>query len=108
MTHPTKAVYAMLLQDFARVGSSENALFSNSDVEKSMSKIEVIDFHQTITVDGVQASPDRRTDSYMSKTSIRLPLMHHPVSHVSLLPWPKAQWQIAAGGAGITCSTAQP
>ena len=56
MTHPTKAVYAMLLQDFARVGSSENALFTHKDVESSMSRIEVIDFHQTITVDGVQAS----------------------------------------------------
>ena len=56
MTHPTKAVYSMLLTDAARVGGSEHSLYSAKDVEHSLAKVEVLDFHQTITVDGVQVS----------------------------------------------------
>ena len=54
MTHPTKAVYSMLLSDAARIGSAESQLYSAKDVETSLAKVEVIDFHQTITIDGVQ------------------------------------------------------
>ena len=54
MTHPTKAVYSMILSDQARTNRSEGALYGPPDVEQSVSKIEVIDFHQTITVGGVQ------------------------------------------------------
>ena len=61
MTHPTKAVYSMLLTDATRVGKSDHQLYSPRDVEQSLAKVEVIDFHQTITVGGVQARPSCRT-----------------------------------------------
>lgn len=58
MTHPTKAVYGMLLRDFAKLTrtASDDALYSEKDVDASLEKIEVIDFHQTITVNGIQVS----------------------------------------------------
>ena len=58
MTHPTKAVYGMLLRDFAKLtrAASEDALYTEKDVDASLEKIEVIDFHQTITVNGIQVN----------------------------------------------------
>ena len=60
MTHPTKAVYSMLLRDFAkltRAHSDDGALYTEKDVDASLEKIEVVDFHQTITVNGIQVTP---------------------------------------------------
>ncbi|ODV89895.1 hypothetical protein CANCADRAFT_97122 [Tortispora caseinolytica NRRL Y-17796] len=61
MTHPTKAIYRWLLSDFVRVSSitprSSNAapvLFTDSDLQQSFDKIEPIDYHSTIDVDGVR------------------------------------------------------
>lgn len=55
MTHPTKAIYRTLLSDFLKVSqNSENQLYSEVDLENSMEKIEVIDFNQTIDVDGIK------------------------------------------------------
>lgn len=56
MTHPTKAVYGMLLRDFAKLtrAQSDEGLYTERDVDASLERIEVIDFHQTITVNGIQ------------------------------------------------------
>lgn len=62
MTHPTKAIYHMLMQDFARLlkGADPNdVLFTEKDLEESMKRIEVIDFHQEVDIDGVKVTPYR-------------------------------------------------
>jgi len=62
MTHPTKAIYSMLLGDFVRLqkGADPNdVLFNEKDLQASLDKIEVVDFHQEVDVDGVKVTPYR-------------------------------------------------
>ncbi|KAK9801371.1 hypothetical protein WJX73_002407 [Symbiochloris irregularis] len=56
MTHPTKAVYGMLLRDFAKLtrAASDEPLYTERDVDASLDRIEVVDFHQTLTINGIQ------------------------------------------------------
>ncbi|KAG8368811.1 hypothetical protein BUALT_Bualt15G0085600 [Buddleja alternifolia] len=56
MTHATKAIYKLLLSDYVKVSkvSVEDMLFDEQDILRSMDKIEVIDFHQTLEVNGVR------------------------------------------------------
>ncbi|CAH9137063.1 unnamed protein product [Cuscuta epithymum] len=56
MTHATKAIYKLLLSDYVRVSkfSVEDMLFDETHINKSMDKIEVIDFHQTMEVNGIR------------------------------------------------------
>ncbi|KAL3620841.1 Cleavage and polyadenylation specificity factor subunit 3-I [Castilleja foliolosa] len=56
MTHATKAIYKLLLSDYVKVSkvSVEDMLYDEQDILRSMDKIEVIDFHQTVEVDGVR------------------------------------------------------
>ncbi|KAF7069324.1 hypothetical protein CFC21_074970 [Triticum aestivum] len=56
MTHATKAIYRLLLSDYIKVSkvSAENMLFDEQDIVSSMEKIEVIDFHQTLEVNGIR------------------------------------------------------
>jgi cleavage and polyadenylation specificity factor subunit 3 len=56
MTHATKAIYKLLLTDYVKVSkvSVEDMLFDEQDINKSMDKIEVIDFHQTVEVNGIK------------------------------------------------------
>ncbi|XP_064384544.1 cleavage and polyadenylation specificity factor subunit 3-like [Halichondria panicea] len=56
MTHATKAVYRWLLSDYVKVSniSSDQMLYTEKDLEKSMDKIETIDFHQEVDVNGVR------------------------------------------------------
>ena len=56
MTHPTRAVTRLLLTDYLRLLSNRNAseediLYTEKDLENSMNKIEVIDFHTTMAPD---------------------------------------------------------
>ena len=48
MTPATKAIYRWLLADYLKVSniSSDHILYTEKDLEKSMDKIEVINFHQ--------------------------------------------------------------
>ena len=56
MTHPTKAIYRTLLSDFLRVSqNADSQLYTEVDLENSMEKIEVIDFNQTLDIDGIKA-----------------------------------------------------
>lgn len=56
MTHATKAIYRLLLSDYVKVSkvSVEDMLYNENDIENSMAKIEVIDFHQTKEVNGIR------------------------------------------------------
>uniref|UniRef100_A0A7N0TX10 Cleavage and polyadenylation specificity factor subunit 3-I n=1 Tax=Kalanchoe fedtschenkoi TaxID=63787 RepID=A0A7N0TX10_KALFE len=56
MTHATKAIYKLLLSDYVKVSkvSTEDMLFNEQDILRSMDKIEVIDFHQTLEVSGIR------------------------------------------------------
>lgn len=67
MTHATKAIYRWLLQDFVRVtsigntrtenGGSEDAatnLYTDDDIKDSFDRIDTIDYHSTMEVDGIR------------------------------------------------------
>ncbi|GFY90730.1 cleavage and polyadenylation specificity factor 73-I [Actinidia rufa] len=56
MTHATKAIYKLLLSDYVRVSkvSVEDMLYDEQDILRSMDRIEVIDFHQTLEVNGIR------------------------------------------------------
>ncbi|RUS76897.1 hypothetical protein EGW08_015336 [Elysia chlorotica] len=56
MTHATKAIYRWLLSDYVKVSNiaSDDQLYTDSDIEKSMEKIETINFHQEVNANGVR------------------------------------------------------
>jgi len=54
MTHPTKAVLKMMIVDSIRVGYDETSLYSEEDMDRCFRKIEIIDFNQTLEVDGIK------------------------------------------------------
>ncbi|CAC44310.2 Cleavage and polyadenylation specificity factor subunit 3 [Caenorhabditis elegans] len=61
MTHATKAIYRMLLGDYVRIskygGPDRNQLYTEDDLEKSMAKIETIDFREQKEVNGIRFWP---------------------------------------------------
>lgn len=57
MTHPTKAIVHTLLKDFVKVSSE--SLYTDKDLETSTARTEVIDFQQTIDVDGIRITAYR-------------------------------------------------
>lgn len=65
MTYPTKAIYKWLLNDFVRVTTitddtndtdeTSNAfLYTDEDLNASLDRIETLDFHSTVEVDGIR------------------------------------------------------
>ncbi|KAF2364148.1 Zn-dependent metallo-hydrolase RNA specificity domain [Trinorchestia longiramus] len=56
MTHPTKAIYKWLLADYIKVSnlSSEQMLYSESDLEASLSRINCVNFHEEREVSGIK------------------------------------------------------
>ncbi|KAL2644670.1 hypothetical protein R1flu_012257 [Riccia fluitans] len=56
MTHATKVIYRLLLSDFVKVSkvSVDDMLYDEQDIQRTMAKIEVIDFHQTMEVNGIR------------------------------------------------------
>ena len=50
MTPPTKAIYNLILQDYIKVSSADNKLFDKRDLDNSMKKIEILDYHQVILI----------------------------------------------------------
>ncbi len=46
MTPPTKAIYNVMLLDYIKVSSGENKLFDKRDLDNSIKKIEILDYHQ--------------------------------------------------------------
>lgn len=63
MTHPTKAIVHTLLKDFIKVsrggGREEDGLYADRDLEAATAKTEVVDFHQTIDVNGIRITAYR-------------------------------------------------
>jgi cleavage and polyadenylation specificity factor subunit 3 len=56
MTHPTKSIYKLILQDYVKVStiSVEDTLYDESDLQKSMDKIEVVNYHQIVHHKGIK------------------------------------------------------
>ncbi|TVU30534.1 hypothetical protein EJB05_22164, partial [Eragrostis curvula] len=56
MTHATKAIYQLLLLDYVRVSkaSVDDMLFDEQDIHRSMDRIETVDFHQAVEVNGIR------------------------------------------------------
>lgn len=56
MTHATKAIYRWLVSDYIKVSniSTEQMLYTESDLEGSMDRIETINFHEEKDVRGVK------------------------------------------------------
>uniref|UniRef100_A0A3Q3G3F2 Cleavage and polyadenylation specificity factor subunit 3 n=1 Tax=Labrus bergylta TaxID=56723 RepID=A0A3Q3G3F2_9LABR len=56
MTHATKAIYRWLLSDYVKVSniSADDMLYSETDLEESMEKIETINFHEVKEVAGIK------------------------------------------------------
>lgn len=55
MTHPTKAIYKLLLSDFVKVSHvGTEQLFTEQDLNKSLDKIELIDYHQELEHNGIK------------------------------------------------------
>jgi len=56
MTHATKAIYKWLLSDFIKVSNigADEMLYTETDLENSMSKIDTINFHQEIEFEGIK------------------------------------------------------
>lgn len=57
MTHPTKAVLRLLLGDYLRLLSMRNAkaedvLYTELDLQRCLEKVELIDYHTTVTLPG--------------------------------------------------------
>ncbi|KAJ3109915.1 Cleavage and polyadenylation specificity factor subunit 3 [Phlyctochytrium bullatum] len=59
MTHPTKAIYKWLLSDYLKVSNLavEDMLYDEKDLMRSYERIETIDFHQEMDVDGIKFTP---------------------------------------------------
>lgn len=56
MTHPTKSIYKLIVQDFVKVStlSADNVLFGEKELMDSMDKIETVDYHQDKIVNGIR------------------------------------------------------
>ena len=56
MTHATKAVYRVILQDFIKVSNVaiDDMLYDQQDLAASMAKITTCDYHQTLEVNGIK------------------------------------------------------
>ncbi|KAI8808500.1 beta-lactamase-like protein [Cladochytrium replicatum] len=59
MTHPTKAIFKWLLSDFVKVSNigSEEQLYDEQDLLRAHDKIEPVDYHQEVEVDGIRFTP---------------------------------------------------
>jgi len=54
MTPPTKAIYNLILQDYIKVSSADTKLFDKRDLDNSMKKIEILDYHQDLEYNGIK------------------------------------------------------
>eukprot|EP01064_Diplonema_japonicum_P037007 TRINITY_DN8561_c5_g1_i1.p1 TRINITY_DN8561_c5_g1~~TRINITY_DN8561_c5_g1_i1.p1 ORF type:complete len:746 (+),score=210.41 TRINITY_DN8561_c5_g1_i1:83-2239(+) len=54
MTHPTKKIFRMVMQDFIRVTQGSHDICTEQWLESSLEKIETLDYHQEGTHNGVK------------------------------------------------------
>jgi cleavage and polyadenylation specificity factor subunit 3 len=62
MTHPTRAIYRLIMEDFLKVSSSSasnvtDSLFTMKDVIETISRIKCVNFHSTTLVKGIRFRP---------------------------------------------------
>ncbi len=59
MTHPTRAIYKWLLSDYVKISSisSDDQLYDEHDLQASYERIEVVDYHQEVEVEGIKFTP---------------------------------------------------
>lgn len=60
MTHPTKAIFKWLLSDYVKVSNvstAEDVLYTEQDLLNCYDKIEVVDYHQQMDVEGIKFTP---------------------------------------------------
>lgn len=60
MTQPTRAIYHALLSDFIKVSRNapaDEALYTEADIDRTIARIEVADYHAEIVVDGIKFRP---------------------------------------------------
>lgn len=60
MTQPTRAISKLLLSDFVRVSRNapgEESLYTEEDVNKTMARIEVVNYHAEVNVNGIKFRP---------------------------------------------------
>eukprot|EP00796_Vickermania_ingenoplastis_P007370 gene7370-5186_t len=53
MTSATKAFYKMVMNDFLRIGAGANDLITNEWLRNTLERIETIEYHEEITVNGI-------------------------------------------------------
>jgi cleavage and polyadenylation specificity factor subunit 3 len=65
MTHATKSIFCTMMKDMLRMQKKDPSrqLFTAEQLEQTMSQISVINFHQTLDVDGIQITPYRCTSA---------------------------------------------
>jgi cleavage and polyadenylation specificity factor subunit 3 len=56
MTHPTKSIYKLILQDYVKVStiSVEETLYDEKDLLASMDRIKVVNYHQIVQYKGIK------------------------------------------------------
>ena len=61
MTHATKNIFYTMMKDILRMNQKDpgRRLFSDRDLDNTMARITVINFHQTIDYDGIKITPYR-------------------------------------------------
>lgn len=59
MTPPTRAIFKWLMNDFIRVSniSRDHNLFSEQDVKDCLGRIETINFHEEVNLNGMKFTP---------------------------------------------------
>jgi len=57
MTHPTKAFYKMVMQDYVKVSTSAHDIVTEDWLTNTMAKIETVDYHQRICCKGIRFYP---------------------------------------------------
>ncbi|KAJ4457162.1 putative Cleavage and polyadenylation specificity factor 73 [Paratrimastix pyriformis] len=56
MTHPTKAIYKIMMTDYMQVSGGESGLYNEHDLQRSFDKIETVDYHQEFEVNGIRVT----------------------------------------------------
>lgn len=57
MTSATKAFYKMVMNDFLRIGAGANDLVTSEWLQSTLERIETIEYHEEITVNGISFQP---------------------------------------------------
>ena len=118
MTHATKNIFYTMMKDILRMNQKDPArrLFNDRDLDNTMARITVINFHQTIDYDGIKITPYRCAPStslvnctYSCLTICSLPLRcTHPPSLAAGTPCQPVMRPEHTPAATTVCSLCKP